>query len=44
MSQSTKIGAGQPAELPGEESVLRFQKPEEIRSELDQLVRQGAQQ
>lgn len=44
MSQSTKIGAGQPAELPGEESVSRFQKPEEIRSELDQLVRQGAQQ
>ena len=44
MSQSTKIVASQPAEMPGEESVLRFQSPQDVRSELDQLVRQGAQQ
>lgn len=44
MSQSTKIGAGQPAEMPGEESVVRFQKPEKACTELDQLAQQGAQQ
>lgn len=44
MSQSTKVGAGQPAEVVGQDGVLRFQNPEDVRSELDQLVRQGAQQ
>jgi len=44
MSQSTKDVADRPVDFSSEAAVLRFQSPEDVRSELDRLVRQGAQQ
>lgn len=43
MNQGTKVVVDQPVDFQGEDVVLRFQSPEDVRSELDRLVHQGAQ-